>query len=101
MRTSADGDSRHDLLREADQALAPTNARKLDGAYNYKKCIEIRMAVVGSDAEGTPAFVLDATSPQSSVNNLERSIAWNTYERAEAAAFLRQLADKIENGGFS
>jgi hypothetical protein len=86
------------LLREADEALAPINARKFDGNDNYKKCIDIKVAVVGSDNAGAPVFALDAKSPRSAVNNLGMSITWSTNDRAEAAAFLRQLADKIEAG---
>jgi hypothetical protein len=66
------------LLREADEALAPTNARKFDGNDNV--------------------FALDAKSPRSAVNNLGMSVIWDTNDRAEAAAFLRKLADKIEAG---
>lgn len=84
------------LLREADEALAPTNARKFDGDNNYKKCVDVKVTVVGADDDGAPVFVLDAKSPRSAVNNLGMSITWSTNDRAEAAAFLRQLADKIE-----
>ena len=88
------------LWSEADEALAPTNARKFDGDNNYKKCLDLKVCVVGSD-EGAPVFVLDAKSPRSAVNNLGLSITWSTNDRAEAAAFLRQLADKIEAGEVS
>jgi hypothetical protein len=83
------------LWREVDEALSPTNARPSDGNNNYKKLIEIKTCVVGGD-KGDPVFVLAAKSPRSSVNNLGLSISWSTYSRAEAAAFLRELADKIE-----
>lgn len=83
------------LWREADEALAPTNARKFDGDNNYKKCIDLKVCVVGAN-DGTPVFVFDAKSPRSTVNNLGLSITWSTNDRAEAAAFLRQLAAKIE-----
>lgn len=89
------------LLREADEALAPTNARKFDGNDNYEKCINIRLGVVGSGADGAPVFAMDAKSPRSAVNNLGMSVVWDTSDRAEAAAFLRQIADKIEAGGSS
>ena len=85
------------ILREVDEALDPTNARTFDGDDNYKKCVDISTGVVGSD-DGTPVFVLDAKSPRSAVNNLGMSIHWSTNERAEAANFLRKLADKIEKG---
>jgi hypothetical protein len=32
------------------------------------------------------------------VNNLGMSVTWSTNDRAEAASFLRQIADKIEEG---
>jgi hypothetical protein len=83
------------LWREVDEALSPTNARPADGNNNYKKLVEIKTCVVGDD-KGDPAFVLAAKSPRSSVNNLGLSINWITHSRAEAAAFLRDLADKID-----
>ena len=86
------------LLREADEALAPTNARKFDGDDNYEKCIAVKVAVVGGD-NGAAVFALDARSPRSAVNNLGMSVTWDTSDRAEAAAFLRQIVDKIERGG--
>ena len=86
------------ILEEADEALSPSNARRFDGNDNYKKCIDIKVAVVESDNAGAPVFALDAKSPRSAVNNLGMSITWSTNDRAEAAAFLRQLADKIEAG---
>lgn len=96
-------DDRGDLLktiwREVDEALSPSNARKFDGGNNYKKCLNIQTCIVGDDTDGFPVFVLDAKSPRSAVNNLGMSIHWSTNDRGEAAAFLRQLADKIENGG--
>jgi hypothetical protein len=85
------------ILREVDEALDPATARKFDGDNNYKKCLAIRTGIVGSD-DGAPVFVLDAKSPRSAVNNLGMSITWSTNDRAEAAAFLRQLATKIEEG---
>ena len=85
------------LLREVDEALTAANARKFDGDDNYKKCLDIRTCIIGSD-DGTPVFVLDAKSPRSAVNNLGMSIHWSTNERTEAASFLRKLADKIEKG---
>lgn len=84
------------LWREVDEALSPTSARSPDGNNNYKKLIEIKTCVVGGD-KGEPVFVLATKSPRSSVNNLGLSIDWSTYSRAEAAAFLRELADKIED----
>ena len=51
--------------------------------------------------DGSPVFVLAAKSPRSAVNNLGLSIEWSTNDRVEAAAFLRQLAVKIEEGGAS
>lgn len=86
------------IWREVNEALSPTNARKFDGDNNYKKCLDLKLCVVGSDDDGTPVFVLDAKSPRSAVNNLGLSITWGTNDRAEAAAFLRQLAAKIEAG---
>jgi hypothetical protein len=86
------------LWSEVDEALAPTNARKFDGDNNYKKCLDIKVCVVGADNDGVPVFVLDAKSPRSAVNNLGLSIIWGTNDRAEAVAFLRQLAAKIEAG---
>lgn len=88
------------LLREVDEALAPTNARKFDGDNNYKKCVDIRTSIVGAD-DGSPEFVLSARSPRSAVNDLGSSLHWDTNDRAEAADFLRKLADKIEAGGAS
>ena len=85
------------ILREVDEALDPSNARKFDGDNNYKKCLDIRTSIVGAD-DGTPIFVLDAKSPRSAVNNLGMSIHWSTNDRTEAANFLRQIADKIEKG---
>lgn len=85
------------LWEEVDEALAPANARKFDGDNNYKKCLDIKTCVVGADGTGAPVFVLRAKSPRSFVNGLGLSIDWSTNDRAEAAAFLRQLAAKIEN----
>ena len=85
------------LWQEADEALSPSNARKFDGDNNYKKCLDIKTCIVGGD-KGGPVFVLAAKSPRSAVNNLGLSIEWSTNSRAEAAAFLRTLADKIEEG---
>lgn len=85
------------LLHEIDEALSPSNARKFDGDNNYKKCLDLKTCIVGGD-DGEPVFVLDAKSPRSAVNNLGMSITWSTNDRAEAAAFLRQIADKIEKG---
>ena len=86
------------IWREVNEALAPSNARKFDGDNNYKKCLNIQTCIIGNDTDGSPVFVLDAKSPRSAVNNLGLSIHWGTNDRAEAAAFLRKLADKIENG---
>lgn len=83
------------ILEEADEALSPTNARKFDGDNNYQKCIKLMIAIVGDD-QGSPAFVMEAKSPRSAVNNLGCSVLWSTNDRAEAAALLRQLAAKIE-----
>ena len=80
---------------EVDEALSPMNARRFDGDNNFKKCVDIKTCVVGGD-EGVPTFVLTAKSPRSAVNNLGLSIDWFTNSRSEAAAFLRKLADKIE-----
>ena len=85
------------IWREVDEALAPSNARKFDGDNNFKKCLDLKTCLVGGD-KGEPVFVLAAKSPRSAVNNLGCSINWSTNERAEAAAFLRKLADKIEEG---
>ena len=85
------------IWREVDEALALTNARKFDGNNTYEKCLDIKVCVVGKD-DGSPAFVLEARSPRSAVNNLGLSVAWHASSRAEAAAFLRQLANKIEEG---
>jgi hypothetical protein len=88
------------LWSEIDEALSPDNARKFDGDNNYKKCLDLKTGIVGAD-DGIPVFVLNAKSPRSAVNNLGMSVTWNTNDRAEAAAFLRQLADKIEKGSAS
>ncbi len=83
------------ILREADEALSPSNARTFDGDSNFKKCLDLKVCVVG-DPHGHPLFVLEARSPRSAVNNLGLSILWSTNDRVEAAAFLRTLANKIE-----
>ena len=85
------------LWKEADEALYPTNARAFDGDNNYTKSLVITTCVVGGD-KGEPAFVLNAKSPRSAVNNLEMSSNWSTNSRTEAAACLRKLAAKIEEG---
>lgn len=85
------------LWQEVDEAMSPTNARAFDGDNNYKKCLVITTCVVGGD-KGEPTFVLDAKSPRSAVNNLGMSVTWSANTRAEAAAFLRKLATKIEEG---
>jgi hypothetical protein len=89
------GDDPTCLWQEVDEALSPTNARAFDGNTNFKKCLEIKTGIVGGD-KGEPCFVLAAKSPRSAVNNLLLSVDWSTNSRAEAAAFLRKLADKIE-----
>lgn len=88
------------IWQEADEALALTNARKFDGNNNYKKCLDLKVCVVGTD-DGSPVFVLDVKSPRSAVNNLGLSLTWDTNDRTEAAAFLRALAGKIEAGEIS
>lgn len=84
------------ILNELNEALLPSNARKFDGDNNYKKCLDLRVSVVG-DENGDPAFVLEAKSPRSSVNNLGLSVTWSTNSRAEAVALLRNLISAIEN----
>lgn len=91
------GDDLKYLWREVDEAMSSSNARAFDGDNNYKKSIVITTCIVGGD-KGEPEFVLDVKSPRSAVNNLGMSINWSTNARAEAAAFLRQLATKIEEG---
>ena len=84
-----------DIWREIDDALSPSNARRYDGDNNYKKCLDLKICVVGAE-DGSPVFFLEATSPRSAVNDLGCSIAWSTEDRVRAAAFLRSLADKIK-----
>lgn len=82
-----------DIWQEVDEALSPTNV--LDG--DYKKCLDVTTCIDGGD-KGEPVFVFEAKSPRTAVNDLAMSVYWSTDSRAEAAAFLRQLASKIEEG---
>jgi delta 1-pyrroline-5-carboxylate dehydrogenase len=89
----------HGILKQARQALSESNARRFDGDDNFKKRLVITTAVVGpghvNDAFGS-GFVFEAKIPRSAVNDLALTYVWSASTRAEAAAFLRALADLIE-----
>lgn len=84
------------------EALSEENARAFDGNDNFKKCLVIKTCVVGTELMHRQAvsprdseFAFEASIPRSAVNDLTFSVSCN-LDRAEAAAFLRELADLIE-----
>lgn len=89
-----------DLWSQVQEAMSPSNARAYDGDNNYKKTLSISTCIVGFGSRDAvrPEFVLKAKIPRSAVNNLALSVSRETGSRAEAAAFLRRLADLIEAG---
>lgn len=95
---------REHILRHAREALSASNARRFDGDNNFKKMIVIHACVVGPDAnhrndESDGGFVFEAKIPRSAVNELGLTSTWGgdgSISRADAAAFLRELADMIE-----
>jgi hypothetical protein len=88
------------ILKHARQALSESNARPFDGDDNFKKRLVITTAVVGpgSPKETGSGFIFEAKIPRSAVNELGMTSVWNASTRTEAATFLRELADLIEEG---
>jgi hypothetical protein len=85
------------ILGHARQALSTSNARRFDGDDNFKKRLVISTCVVGpaNKMESGSGFVFEAKIPRSAVNELGLTSIWEATTRAEAAAFLRELADLI------
>src|SRR5262249_8964816 len=80
------------------EALSNSNARRFDGGPNYQKCLVIETCVVGEEHSGKLGsfFPFEAKIPRTAFNNLGLTRQWNTDSREEAARFLRELADLIE-----
>ena len=85
------------IWKHIREALSASNGRPFDGNDNFKKCLVIRVCMVDSP----PVFAFDAKIPRSAVNELGLSLIWREEDdkpvtRAEAATFLRELANLIE-----
>jgi hypothetical protein len=84
------------IKRLARDALSAANGRTFDGNDNFRKVLCLTTCSVGPYHDEPGGFVFEAKIPRSAVNELPLSETWTTNDRAEAAKFLREIADEIE-----